>query len=109
MCRNGILKMMKTDHLVTMKYTIEIPLISRFLLTVSDPPRIPPEGVIQLFKNRMIDAPSQFFSTAKFLPVEECMMRNGLALATENDDFAIVDGNHKPIYRSRNYSAYIEL
>jgi len=92
-----------------MKYTIEIPLMSRFLLSASGSPGIPPGGVIQLFENRMIDDSSRLFSTAQFLPVEESMMRNSLILATENDDFAILDRTHNPIYRSRNYSAFLDL
>jgi hypothetical protein len=100
---------MKTDQLITMKYTIEIPLCSRFLLSASGSSGIPPGGVIQLFENRMIDDPLRLFSTAQFLPVDESMMRNSLLFATENDDFAIVDRTLNPIYRSRNYSASIDL
>ena len=101
--------MMKTDQLITMKYTIEIPLCSRFLLSALGSPGIPPGGIIQLFENRMIDDPLRLFSTAQFLPVDESMMRNSLVFATENDDFAIVDRTLNPIYRSRNYSASIYL
>jgi hypothetical protein len=87
-----------------MKYTIEIPLISRVQLTTSGSPGIPDGGVIHLFENRLVDDPSRFFSTANLLPVEDCMIRDSLLRASLREEYALIDQDGTCVYRFGNYT-----
>jgi len=106
---------MRTDPLfpscypVTMKYTIEIPLITHLQLSTSGSPGIPDGGVIQLFENRLVDEPLQLFASAKYIPVQDSMIRNSLVCASLTENYALVDCCGKYIYRSSNYSCGLDL
>jgi len=92
-----------------MKYIIEIPLITHLQLSTTGSPGIPDGGVIQLFENRLVDEPLQLIASAKYLPVQDSMIRKSLVCASLTENYALVDCCGEYIYRSSHYSCGLDL